>query len=90
MSEKATSRTAVESVVHLSYDEKTGCWIDSDGQAWTVSATADIVDLVRGLPDDRSKCPLCRRRFGTKKQPDFHARKLHLLNDHSSWSPKIR
>ena len=71
---------------YLFYDPATACWIDTEGQAWTVSATKDIVDLVRDLKDDSRKCPLCRRRFGTSKDPDYAMRRMHLLNDHSTFA----
>jgi len=81
-----TETPRLDAIVSLSYDELTGCWIDGDGQAWTVSATADIVDFVRDMKDNSRKCPLCRRRFGTTKEPDYARRRNHVLNDHSSWS----
>ena len=84
--ENALQAAPVDRLVRLSYDEVTGCWMDDEGQAWTVTATADIVDLVRTMADESNECPICGKRFGTKRKPTFKRRRDHVLNGHSSWS----
>lgn len=58
----------------LRYDDSVACWIDKEGNAWTIAVVASVVRAARDA-NGTTRCTICGRDQKTDKR-----RRTHMLN----------